>query len=105
MDGYIWVFVINWERLQEGSAKALWIIGMLYQILNTMVILETRSANSSYVLVPLNQHLSRWCVMRKYKLSLTSPTQSELREGILKARVRGLGLVVVSLKSPSRLAR
>lgn len=38
----------------------------------------------SCILVLPNQHLSRWCVMYKYKLLLTSPTQSVLREGILK---------------------
>lgn len=60
--GQVGILLIKRERLQQGSAKALCLIGMLDQILNTAADPETRSANEAvrYCCRLPNPRLSDW---------------------------------------------
>lgn len=48
---------------------------------------------------------NHWCVMYKIQIMVNEPDAERAAWRNPKARVRGLGLVVVSLKSPSRLTQ
>lgn len=59
---------------------------------------------SCFLVLP-NQHLSRWLCDVQIQIIVNEPDAEWAARRNPKARDRGLGLVVVSLKSPSRLAR